>query len=128
MKKTTVELDEDLYRRARTYCAMHGLTFKHLVSTALSQFLEEAEVKNPGKYTNQVIEAMKACGLTERVASGIFQRMCEKHGLPPETVTPWSADIFFKRDIYEAVRKLLPSGDLAPLAHALKLEEMEGKR
>ncbi len=43
MKRTTIDLDEELYRRVKIYCAENGTTIADVVRKLLEGILEKAE-------------------------------------------------------------------------------------
>lgn len=61
--KTTVELSEDLYRRAKATAALRGLKFKELVEEGLRLVLEAPE----GAYARQRLADLMhdACGVVD---------------------------------------------------------------
>jgi hypothetical protein len=49
MKRVTLDLDDDLYKKVKIHCAVNGVTFADLVRGLLSETVEKVEKKKKEK-------------------------------------------------------------------------------
>ncbi len=93
-RRTTIELDEGLYKRVKALALERDMTMKEIISEALEEKLkkeeERKEASNSDFLGNPVVR--KVVGEMERFISReaamlLFRTKCEKRGINPAHIT-----------------------------------------
>jgi hypothetical protein len=93
-RRTTIELDENLYKRVKALAVEKDLTLREIISEALEEKLkreeEKAEASNSdfmgNKLASKLVKAMSKL-ITKEGAMLLFKSKCEKRGINPANIS-----------------------------------------
>ncbi len=93
-RRTTIELEESLYKRAKALAVEKDVTLKEIISEALEEKLMREEEKKDAENNDfmdntlalKIIKEMERF-LSREAAILLFRNKCEKRGINPKKIT-----------------------------------------